>query len=332
MGSKIWNTCAEKDLFLTILSMKDIGVISRAEWVTIGRHMQILGHNFSNEGCRQHFQGLRRSRRLIRPFADNATTPEGGSGSSADAAENANQGTTPTAHPPFEPVRRRRKKSSAAAKAGVGGEGEGEAKGEGSGVIEKAYAATSAGTNNDPDGAGATTSFATMATSDGRTDMPIGASGHADTSVDTGNAEAIDAGHQAKTDFEQPPTHRDTTVAASSNGLNSVPPQTHPHSPQGASDSYAPIAAADSGPTAIAAAPAADPLADLASTSLQDNRQQQQHHASQDVVMENSNEGDETKNDDTDGPQLKRRKLDPTSNLRDQAALTASTAHDRAPS
>ncbi|KAI0472247.1 hypothetical protein F4859DRAFT_483569 [Xylaria cf. heliscus] len=59
--NKNWNDRADKDLFFTILSVKNIGVISGAEWTTIGNHMRSLGYGFTNEGCRQHFQGLRRS-------------------------------------------------------------------------------------------------------------------------------------------------------------------------------------------------------------------------------------------------------------------------------
>jgi hypothetical protein len=52
MNSKNWNDRADKDLFFTILSVKNIGVISGAEWTTIGQHMRTLGYGFSNEGCR----------------------------------------------------------------------------------------------------------------------------------------------------------------------------------------------------------------------------------------------------------------------------------------
>ncbi|KAK4241352.1 hypothetical protein C8A03DRAFT_41181 [Achaetomium macrosporum] len=61
MMNKNWNDRADKDLFFTILSVKNIGVISGSEWVTIGNHMRSLGYGFTNEGCRQHFQGLRRA-------------------------------------------------------------------------------------------------------------------------------------------------------------------------------------------------------------------------------------------------------------------------------
>ncbi|UNI20056.1 hypothetical protein JDV02_006183 [Purpureocillium takamizusanense] len=61
MNNKNWNDRADKDLFFTILSVKNIGVISGAEWTTIGNHMRTLGYGFTNEGCRQHFQGLRRA-------------------------------------------------------------------------------------------------------------------------------------------------------------------------------------------------------------------------------------------------------------------------------
>ncbi|KAK4165042.1 hypothetical protein QBC43DRAFT_316592 [Cladorrhinum sp. PSN259] len=59
--NKNWNDRADKDLFFTILSVKNIGVISGQEWTTIGNHMRSIGYGFTNEGCRQHFQGLRRA-------------------------------------------------------------------------------------------------------------------------------------------------------------------------------------------------------------------------------------------------------------------------------
>ncbi|SPO05751.1 uncharacterized protein DNG_08438 [Cephalotrichum gorgonifer] len=59
--NKSWDDRADKDLFFTILSVKAIGIISGAEWTTIGNHMRSVGYGFTNEGCRQHFQGLRRS-------------------------------------------------------------------------------------------------------------------------------------------------------------------------------------------------------------------------------------------------------------------------------
>lgn len=52
MNNKNWNDRADKDLFFTILSVKNIGVISGAEWTTIGNHMRIMGYGFTNEGCR----------------------------------------------------------------------------------------------------------------------------------------------------------------------------------------------------------------------------------------------------------------------------------------
>ncbi|TDZ74554.1 hypothetical protein CTRI78_v000513 [Colletotrichum trifolii] len=73
--NKNWNDRADKDLFFTILSVKNIGVISGSEWTTIGNHMRTLGYGFTNEGCRQHFQGLRRAQHK-------ADTNGGGSGSS----------------------------------------------------------------------------------------------------------------------------------------------------------------------------------------------------------------------------------------------------------
>lgn len=50
--NKNWGDRADKDLFFTILSVKNIGVISGAEWTTIGNHMRSLGYGFTNEGCR----------------------------------------------------------------------------------------------------------------------------------------------------------------------------------------------------------------------------------------------------------------------------------------
>ncbi|PSR83134.1 hypothetical protein BD289DRAFT_453985 [Coniella lustricola] len=61
MTSKNWGDKADKDLFFTILSVKNIGVIGGSEWKTIGNHMRSMGYGFTNEGCRQHFQGLRRA-------------------------------------------------------------------------------------------------------------------------------------------------------------------------------------------------------------------------------------------------------------------------------
>ncbi|KAK7948833.1 uncharacterized protein PG986_009719 [Apiospora aurea] len=63
--NKNWNDRADKDLFFTILSVKNIGVISGAEWTTIGGHMRTMGYGFTNEGCRQHFQGLRRAQHKL---------------------------------------------------------------------------------------------------------------------------------------------------------------------------------------------------------------------------------------------------------------------------
>lgn len=50
--NKNWNDTADKDLFFTILSVKNIGVISGAEWTTIGGYMRTMGYGFTNEGCR----------------------------------------------------------------------------------------------------------------------------------------------------------------------------------------------------------------------------------------------------------------------------------------
>ncbi|CAN8103853.1 unnamed protein product [Discula destructiva] len=64
-ANKNWGDKADKDLFFTILSVKNIGVISGSEWTTIGNHMRSMGYGFTNEGCRQHFQGLRRSQQKL---------------------------------------------------------------------------------------------------------------------------------------------------------------------------------------------------------------------------------------------------------------------------
>jgi hypothetical protein len=50
--NKNWTDKADRDLFFTILSVKNIGVISGSEWATIGTHMRSLGYGFTNEGCR----------------------------------------------------------------------------------------------------------------------------------------------------------------------------------------------------------------------------------------------------------------------------------------
>ncbi|KAJ6780559.1 hypothetical protein PWT90_10034 [Aphanocladium album] len=108
MNNKNWNDRADKDLFFTILSVKNIGVISGAEWTTIGNHMRTMGYGFTNEGCRQHFQGLRRALNKVE--------------SSAPAAESATRRVDPTLNPITRrpgPGRGRPRKSQAAA--GEGG-------------------------------------------------------------------------------------------------------------------------------------------------------------------------------------------------------------------
>ncbi|KAG6004115.1 hypothetical protein E4U21_001386 [Claviceps maximensis] len=72
MSSKSWTDRADKDLFFIILSIKNIGIISGGEWSKIGNHMRSLGYGFTNEGCRQHFQGLRRAQREAE---ENGTIP-----------------------------------------------------------------------------------------------------------------------------------------------------------------------------------------------------------------------------------------------------------------
>ncbi len=51
-GTKNWNDRADRDLFFTILSIKQIGVISGSEWSQVGNQMRGLGYGFTNEGCR----------------------------------------------------------------------------------------------------------------------------------------------------------------------------------------------------------------------------------------------------------------------------------------
>ncbi|KAL5630446.1 hypothetical protein BROUX41_000318 [Berkeleyomyces rouxiae] len=58
--NKTWSDRADRDLFLAILMVKSVGVVSGAEWSQIGALMRGQGHGFTNEGCRQHFQGMRR--------------------------------------------------------------------------------------------------------------------------------------------------------------------------------------------------------------------------------------------------------------------------------
>ncbi|KAH8897865.1 hypothetical protein GQ53DRAFT_742742 [Thozetella sp. PMI_491] len=83
--NKNWNDRADKDLFFTILSVKNIGVISGAEWTTIGNHMRSLGYGFTNEGCRQHFQGLRRAQNKAEITGSPGT---GGSSPKVDPTQN----------------------------------------------------------------------------------------------------------------------------------------------------------------------------------------------------------------------------------------------------
>ncbi|KAG7136904.1 hypothetical protein HYQ45_005656 [Verticillium longisporum] len=66
MFTKSWNDRADRDLFFTILSIKCIGIITGPEWTSIGNSMRSMGYGFTNEGCRQHFQGLRRAQHTTR--------------------------------------------------------------------------------------------------------------------------------------------------------------------------------------------------------------------------------------------------------------------------
>lgn len=53
--NKNWGDRADRDLFFNILFVKNIGVISGAEWAAIGNAMRIMGYGFTNEGCRYVF-------------------------------------------------------------------------------------------------------------------------------------------------------------------------------------------------------------------------------------------------------------------------------------
>ncbi|OAA64402.1 hypothetical protein SPI_03049 [Niveomyces insectorum RCEF 264] len=106
--NRAWNDRADKDLFFTILSVKNIGVISGAEWIVIGNHLRTLGYGFTNEGCRQHFQGLRR---MQSKFDLHHASP-GGSSSSSSAAAKADPTLNPITRRPGPGRRRSRKHSS----------------------------------------------------------------------------------------------------------------------------------------------------------------------------------------------------------------------------
>ncbi|KAG7118092.1 hypothetical protein HYQ45_015593 [Verticillium longisporum] len=66
MFNKSWNDRADRDLFFTILNVKCIGIITGPEWTSIGNSMRSMDYGFTNEGCRQHFQGLRRAQHTTR--------------------------------------------------------------------------------------------------------------------------------------------------------------------------------------------------------------------------------------------------------------------------
>lgn len=51
-AQKNWSDRADRDLFFSILQVKDISVIGGAEWSSIGNAMRTLGYVFTNEGCR----------------------------------------------------------------------------------------------------------------------------------------------------------------------------------------------------------------------------------------------------------------------------------------
>lgn len=50
--NKHWGDKADKDLFFTLLSIKDVGVITAPEWAIVGSAMRMMGYGFTNEGCR----------------------------------------------------------------------------------------------------------------------------------------------------------------------------------------------------------------------------------------------------------------------------------------
>lgn len=81
--NKNWNDRADKDLFFTILSVKNIGIISGAEWTIIGNHMRSLGYGFTNEGCR--YVPLVCYARYLRIFHSAARSPSNASNCIAPA-------------------------------------------------------------------------------------------------------------------------------------------------------------------------------------------------------------------------------------------------------
>ncbi|CAK7217182.1 hypothetical protein SBRCBS47491_003085 [Sporothrix bragantina] len=226
MNSKNWNDRADKDLFFTILSVKNIGVISGAEWITIGHHMRTLGYGFSNEGCRQHFQGLRRAQNKIEP--SNGTTP-GSIAANSAAANKADPALNPITRRPGGPGRRRsRKLSSAAAESGGGSE-------DTNGNGQEANAVVGATTN--PSGVDSQPSSAIAATADIKADMDIDAEGDADADAeaDPDDIKAGDVDGEGEADPDAPIANSNNTLsaelvaAAAANGLEPLLAHTHPH-------------------------------------------------------------------------------------------------------
>ncbi|EMR90256.1 hypothetical protein ACHAPC_007103 [Botrytis cinerea] len=67
-----WDHVADKDLLLAIIEANNLKAI---EWSTIAHELQRKGHPFNNEGCRQHFQKIRKESRTSSPSASASTIP-----------------------------------------------------------------------------------------------------------------------------------------------------------------------------------------------------------------------------------------------------------------
>ncbi|KAL1913684.1 hypothetical protein Sste5344_000648 [Sporothrix stenoceras] len=207
MNSKNWNDRADKDLFFTILSVKNIGVISGAEWTIIGQHMRTLGYGFSNEGCRQHFQGLRRAQNKIEP--SNGTTPGSGAISTAAAAANkVDPALNPITRRPGGPGRRRSRKLSSAA----------EGNAEGSGDSTQASTGVVIGTVD------AETTSVVTALADVRANLE-----EEDTKVDPDGEGEIDPDVPPVSNGTTPGLSAELLVAAATSGLQPLLAHTHGH-------------------------------------------------------------------------------------------------------
>jgi hypothetical protein len=50
--NKAWTERADCDLLYTIITVKNLGIISGVDWSEIGAIMRSMGYWFTNEGCR----------------------------------------------------------------------------------------------------------------------------------------------------------------------------------------------------------------------------------------------------------------------------------------